>query len=213
MPWERFRFKGAKVWARVDDEGNPAVEEGRVEIRYREDDERTYRAAARRVRPLDEAPAPPPSASGVKSRRRKDERRLATEPVPDGILVAHTDGACSGNPGPAGWGAVLRWGTHVRELSGALGRATSNIAELWAIKEALQAVKDRDLPVQLHTDSTYALGVLTRGWKARANQELVAELRDLVAEFPKLRLVKVEGHAGVPDNERADELARKAIRR
>ena len=211
MSWERFRFKGSKVWARVDDEGRPVVQDGRVEIRYRPEDARTYRASASRVRPLDEEP--PPSASAVRPQRRRDERFTADGPAPEGVVVAHTDGACSGNPGPAGWGAVMRWGTHVRELSGSLGRATSNIAELWAIKEALLAVRDRSLPVQVHTDSTYALGVLTLGWKARANQELVAEIRELLGEFESVRLVKVEGHAGVPDNERADELAGRAIRR
>ena len=136
---------------------------------------------------------------------------MADTPAPDGTVVAYTDGACTGNPGPAGWGAILRFGTHVRELSGYLGRATNNIAELWAIKATLEAVTDRSMPVRIYTDSAYSLGILTRNWKPKANQELVAEIRSLIAEFDRVEVLKVAGHAGIPDNEKADELARLAI--
>ena len=129
-------------------------------------------------------------------------------------LFAYTDGACSGNPGPAGWGVVLRFGEHVRELSGYLGQdQTNNIAELWAIKEALLAVTDPATPIYIHTDSTYAMGVLSQGWKVRANQALVAEIREITEHHQELHWIKVPAHSGVPDNERADTLAREAIPR
>lgn len=220
MSWVRFAFKDGRVWARVDGAGAPIVRGGLVEIRYRPDDARTYRAAASNLRPLEsDAPDGPSADAGVPgvpagAARRTSLRRKAppVERVPEGAVAAFTDGACTGNPGPGGWGVVLRYGEHVRELSGYLGRrSTNNIAELTAVKEALLAITDRNLPVFIHTDSTYAMGVLSQGWKARANQALVAEIRQLLAGFPNSRFVKVPAHSGVPDNERADVLARGAI--
>ncbi|HEV8324743.1 MAG TPA: ribonuclease H [Myxococcota bacterium] len=128
-------------------------------------------------------------------------------------VLAYTDGACSGNPGPCGIGVVLLAGRHRKEVSEFLGPGTNNVAELTAILRALQLIKDRGRDVRVHSDSAYAIGVLTKGWKAKANQELVAEIRALMTHFPRLRLVKVAGHAGVPENERADELARLAVAR
>jgi ribonuclease HI len=203
--WTRYAFKGNKVYARTDEQGGLVDEEGLVEIRYRPTDGRTYRVPRRSLSPLDTA-----AAGGLSSAPRRDARAVSGRRAPEGVVVAYTDGACTGNPGPAGWGAVLRFGGHVRELSGHLGHATNNIAELWAIKAALQAIRDRTRPVRVMTDSTYALGVLTLGWKAKANAALVEEVRDLLAAFADVRVQKVEGHAGDPDNERADELAREA---
>lgn len=213
MGWERFRFKTGKVYARVDEHGAPVVDGGLVEIRYRSDDPKSYRASAANLRHLDtdEPVGAGPTRSPARTSRRK---KVAAPPpeLPEGAVAAYTDGACSGNPGPAGWGVVLRYGGHVRELSGYLGRdQTNNIAELWAIKEALEAVTDPALPIYVHTDSTYAMGVLSMGWKARANQELVGEIRELTRRFPDLHFIKVPAHSGVPDNERADTLAREAI--
>ncbi|MBI3070521.1 MAG: ribonuclease HI [Deltaproteobacteria bacterium] len=128
-------------------------------------------------------------------------------------IEIYTDGACSGNPGPAGAGAILRWNGHEKELSVYLGEATSNIAELMAVRLALESVKNRKIPVRIHLDSTYTLGILSLGWKAKANQQLVAEVRALVKTFTSISFIKVPGHAGVPLNERADELARAAIER
>ena len=130
----------------------------------------------------------------------------------DHILQVWTDGACTGNPGPAGAGALIREsGQVVHEISEYLGEGTNNIAELMAILLGLQAVDDRERPIDLMTDSSYCIGLLTKNWKAKANQELIAQVRGEVAKFKDLRFVKVPGHAGVPDNERADELAREAI--
>ena len=97
-----------------------------------------------------------------------------------------------------------------------LGTGTNNIAELTAILRGLEIVKSRGAdalngPVDVLTDSSYCIGLLTKGWKAKKNQALIADLRACVAEFGDLRLLKVPGHAGVPLNERADELARQAI--
>ena len=97
-----------------------------------------------------------------------------------------------------------------RELSEYLGVGTNNIAELTAILRGLQ-VLPRDRPVVVYSDSSYAIGLLSQNWKAKANQELVAALRRLLREFPAVHFVKVAGHAGVPENERCDELARAAI--
>src|SRR5690606_4079780 len=130
-------------------------------------------------------------------------------------IIAYTDGACTGNPGPAGLGVVLLDGPERREISEYLGAGTNNIAELTAILRALEAIppEHRDRAIRLHTDSSYAVGLLTKNWKAKANGELVAELRALARRFPRLHIVKVKGHSGIPENERADQLAVEAIRR
>ena len=122
-----------------------------------------------------------------------------------------TDGACTGNPGPAGLGVLYRYQGEVREVSEYLGHGTNNIAELTAILRGLQLVEDSGTPVDVMTDSAYCHGLLTKSWKAKKNQELVAELRAEARRFGDLRIVKVPGHSGVPDNERADELATGAI--
>ena len=127
-------------------------------------------------------------------------------------VLAFTDGACSGNPGPAGIGVVLVCGNHRREISEYIGEATSNIAELSAVVRALSAITDRGRHVILHSDSEYTIGALTRNWRIRANKTLVEHARDLAATFTHLRFEWIPGHAGIQENERCDELARAAIR-
>jgi ribonuclease HI len=122
-----------------------------------------------------------------------------------------TDGACTGNPGPAGLGVVVLDGETRREHKEYLGHGTNNIAELTAVLRGLDMLDRTDRPVLVYTDSSYSIGVLSMGWKAKANVELVAEIRDRIAAFDDVRFVKVPGHAGVPENERCDELARAAI--
>ena len=97
------------------------------------------------------------------------------------------------------------------ELSEYIGQGTNNIAELTAILRALGELADSDRPMVIHTDSSYSIGVLQKGWKAKANQELIAELRDVLERRGGVRLVYVPGHAGVAWNERADSLARAAV--
>lgn len=127
----------------------------------------------------------------------------------------YTDGACPGNGraggGQMGAGIVADSGEFHREWAVYLGRGTNQKAELLAIREALLKLKDRSLAsVRIFTDSAYAIGCLTKGWKVKENKELVDDVRRLVAECGEFRMEKVAGHAGVPANERADELAVRA---
>jgi ribonuclease HI len=128
----------------------------------------------------------------------------------EGITV-YADGACSGNPGPAGLGVVIYDRHERRELSEFLGRATNNIAELTAILRAAEALVEETRPIVLKTDSQYSIGVLTKGWRAKANPELIAKVKAALAKVPHMKLRYVEGHAGHAGNERADELARAAV--
>jgi len=130
-----------------------------------------------------------------------------------------TDGACSGNPGPGGWGALIRFGEHEKELSGGEFETTNNRMELLAAIESLNALTQPCI-VDLHTDSQYVKGGMTgwivgwkkNGWKTSAkkpvkNVELWKALDEAVARH-KVTWHWVKGHAGHPENERADELAR-----
>ena len=132
---------------------------------------------------------------------------------PTGVIEIYTDGACSGNPGPSGYGVVLRDGERYLEISQYLGIGTNNIAELMAIKIALESIpkEERDRKVHIYSDSTYCIGVLTKGWKAKANRELILALRELVKAFTDLHFFKVKGHAGHPLNERADLMATSSL--
>jgi len=126
----------------------------------------------------------------------------------------YTDGACSGNPGPAGIGAILLCGERRREISRFIGEATNNRAEIQAVITALRALKAPEkTEVTLFTDSQLVSGLLTQNWKAKANQDLVNEMKELAQSCASFEVVKVKGHNGNPLNERADELARKALER
>jgi ribonuclease HI len=135
-------------------------------------------------------------------------------------VIVYTDGACTGNPGPMGIGVVVMAEGQRKEVSEYLGRGTNNIAELTAIERGLEVVEALaretgaplvERPVLVHSDSAYAIGLLSQNWRAKANAELVERLRQRARRFPQLRFVKVAGHAGVPENERCDELARAAV--
>jgi len=129
-----------------------------------------------------------------------------------GAWVVYADGACSGNPGPAGLGIVVMApdGTS-REGYEYLGIGTNNIAELTGILRATQLVP-QGVPAVVHTDSKYSIGVLTKGWKAKANQDLIATIKTELRKRGGWKIVYVPGHAGVALNERADALAREAVR-
>jgi ribonuclease HI len=142
----------------------------------------------------------------------------------DQNIVIYTDGACSGNPGPGGWGSVLLYGGHRREMSGGDADTTNNRMELMAVIMALEVLK-RPCEITVHTDSTYVMKGITewisqwkqRNWKTAArkpvkNVDLWKRLEQAVAPH-SLAWKWVKGHSGVPENERADELARLAIRR
>ena len=117
----------------------------------------------------------------------------------------YTDGGCSGNPGPAGWAAILQYKGHQREVTGGAPEATNNQAEIQAVIVGLSALKE-PCQVMVFTDSKYVIGVMG-GWKRKANQELLAQL-DVLCEKHKVEFVYVQGHAGDPLNERADWLAK-----
>jgi ribonuclease HI len=224
MPFARKAFRGNKVWAEVDEQGRLVVRSGLVRIRYRQDDERDYSARVDQVSELPPAPPEPPAdpamptaPAAVPRPRKKRAPRAAPPRAPSAaagdVIVAYTDGACFGNPGPAGIGVLLEWKGRRKELARYLGEGTNNIAELTAIEAALQEVKQRSLPVRVHTDSAYSIGVLSEGWRVKENRELVARIQRLMLEFADLRFVKVRGHSGDELNERVDQLARDAIAR
>jgi ribonuclease HI len=134
-----------------------------------------------------------------------------------------TDGACSGNPGPGGWGALLRYGAVEKELSGGEPLTTNNRMELMGAISALEALK-RPSQVKLHTDSTYVKDGITKwlkGWKAKnwltadkkpvKNKELWQRL-EAAALLHKIDWLWVKGHSGHPENDRVDQLARDAIK-
>jgi len=137
-------------------------------------------------------------------------------------VVIYTDGACSGNPGPGGWGAILTYGDKCREISGGEPETTNNRMELTAAISALEAL-NRPSRVELHTDSAYLKDGITKwihGWKRNGwktadkkpvkNAELWQRL-DAARQRHTIDWRWVKGHAGHPENERADELAREAM--
>ena len=140
----------------------------------------------------------------------------------EGRVTIHTDGACSGNPGPGGYGAILQWGDHTREVKGGEPHTTNNRMELMAAIMALESLK-RPCTVDIHTDSQYLRnGIMTwiNGWKRNGwktadrkpvkNADLWQRLDDALSHHT-VRWHWVRGHAGHDLNERADELARQAI--
>lgn len=140
----------------------------------------------------------------------------------DNIVVIYTDGACSGNPGPGGWGALLEYKGKRKELCGGEAETTNNRMELTAAINAINSLKRRST-VELHTDSTYVKDGITKwmigwkknGWKTAAkkpvkNKDLWLALDDAISQH-QIRWKWVKGHAGDPGNEKADELANKGM--
>lgn len=245
MPWVKARFNDAEVWALVESDGRPAVSAGRRPIRYSPAaGAKVYRASSAAVSGFgpvtdlpdgvaaDAAPAKPP-AGGTKSGRGSGfgsagtrsagqaaaaasdaKSRLAA--LSSDAVVAFTDGACTGNPGPAGSGAVVKLPDGRRiERHRALGMGTNNTGELTAIALALEVLGEQNVPneteIVVFTDSQYALGVLTKGWKAKANVELIAGIKSALRPWKRLRVEWVAGHVGIAENERADALARMGV--
>jgi ribonuclease HI len=140
------------------------------------------------------------------------------------LIDIFTDGACSGNPGPGGWAAILRFGDKEKELSGGEAATTNNRMELTAVIAGLTALK-RQGPVTIHTDSRYVMDGASqwlKNWKARGwktadrkpvkNEDLWRAL-DAAMDGHQIKWVWVRGHSGHVENERADQLARDAIPR
>ena len=138
-------------------------------------------------------------------------------------VTIYTDGACSGNPGPGGWAAVLIYGENKKEISGGCKETTNNIMELTAILESLKALKV-ECEVELYSDSAYSVNAFNKGWiynwvkkgwktadgKEVKNKEIWIQIYNLTQKH-KVRFNKVKGHSDVELNNRCDELARAEI--
>ena len=230
--WRRCWFKSGKVWAECDSNGELIHRDQKVVFAYKKGDKRTYSTQVARLKPVEGSAAeegaavqPPDLSRGPGSGPRSKIRSggAASEEIvggsrsdveDPGAIHLWSDGACSGNPGPAGAGTVLLWGDRCKEMSTWLGDGTNNVAELTAVLQGLEVLK---APVTrklvIHTDSQYVIGVLVRGWKARANQDLIGELRTRLQDIPEVVWHWVRGHEGIELNERCDALARQAIER
>ena len=138
------------------------------------------------------------------------------------IVHIFTDGACKGNPGPGGWGAIMKYGDHVKELNGYSSKTTNNIMEITAVIEALKSLT-RPCVIILTTDSNYVKDGITqwihnwkkKGWKTAnkkpvKNKECWLQL-DVEVQRHQIEWKWVKGHSGHPENERADELANEAV--
>jgi ribonuclease HI len=126
-------------------------------------------------------------------------------------VTIHTDGACSGNPGPAGWAAILVSDKHQKEVVGGAAESTNNRAELMAVIVGLEALKFA-CKVTIYTDSQYVVGIFSLGWKRKANHDLLAKADALMAKHT-VSFTKVEGHSGDAFNERCDRLAKAEVER
>ncbi len=226
-------FKGNKVWAAFTPEDTPAVHNNKVRIKYNLDQTHEYWIKRENLKPVDQAV--PAAARKKESKEQEDSphapkqkvlkpksgskkgRKSAAKPaapdqdLPENCIRIYTDGASSGNPGPAGIGVLLLYKDNRKEISESIGNATNNIAELAAIHRGLTALKRRDLPVRIFTDSAYAVGLLTQKWKPQVNQDLVIDIKKLMKGFSDIAVIKVEGHAGIKENEVADFLATRGI--
>jgi ribonuclease HI len=223
--WLPVRFKGQQIFAECDAGGELSLQGGRVSIVYKLGASKAYSTFPDRLERIagataqaGAAAAAAPGRSGGAAKKKKgkkdDEILGGTQADLDNPDHIHlwSDGACSGNPGPAGAGTVVLVDGTTREMSTWLGQGTNNIAELVGIQ---QGVRQLEQPVErtvvVHTDSQYCIGVLGRKWKAKANQALIAEIRQELAPLPRIVWHWVRGHVGVELNERCDELARRGI--
>ena len=243
MKWKMAEFKGKKVWAAVDENEKPVTMNGLTPIRYsKAEGAKIYRGSSSSLRYLDEKSEILPegeirdterkkanskssanpklgSANTRTVSQKKQAKQLATDLVASfqkDSIICFTDGACRGNPGPAGCGVFIQLpdGREI-EHSRYLGEATNNIAELSAILDLLKIIEEEDIPdsisIEVCTDSKYVQGVLSLGWKAKSNRELIMSIKQRMRNRGNIRLHWVAGHAGISQNERADELAVLAI--
>ena len=139
-------------------------------------------------------------------------------------VIIYTDGACSGNPGPGGWGAILMYNENKKEISGAKNNTTNNVMELTAALEGLKMLKF-PCEVELYSDSAYLVNSFSQGWiynwkknnwktaskEPVKNKEIWEEIYNLT-QIHKVKFIKVKGHADNEFNNRCDELARNAIK-
>lgn len=210
-------FKGNKVWAQTDINDEFLIENGMVRIKYNLKQDYEYRVKPENLYPEDQAVPSKKKAGPSKSSKKQKAKPLTKETdhtaLPDNCIKIYTDGASSGNPGPSGIGVLLIYGENKKEISKFIGMGTNNIAELTAIKVALEELKRFDLPVRIFSDSSYSIGLLAKNWKPKKNQALVGEIKKLMNGFADLSFIKVKGHAGIKENEVADFLATAAIQK
>jgi len=130
-------------------------------------------------------------------------------------IKIYTDGASTGNPGPGGFGAILSYAGKTKELSAGFRLTTNNRMELLAVIEALRAIKNPEIPIEIYSDSQYVVNAIDKGWvfgwekkgfKDKKNKDLWKEFLKLYPKF-KIKMNWVRGHNGHPQNERCDELA------
>ncbi len=207
--WKRMQFKNHKVWIATDEKNHPVVKNHKVLIKYQLDQDYEYWVHEKGVTPIDSHQSA--IKQNIGGKRQKNEtpsnNRLQSEAIPKNAICVYTDGASSGNPGPAGIGIHLKHGPHEKGISRYIGIATNNVAELEAIKAGLLAIKNIKLPVRVFTDSRYALGVLSLGWKVKSNRKLIQAIKSIMKQFDDFELIKVKGHSGDKGNEKADYLA------
>jgi len=222
IAWQRMHFKKNKVWMALDENGRPLVQNNKVLIKYQLKQDYEYWVHSDALTPLDsgkpaETPRTPQAAPKATAPQKTPLGKksvpvaITAEPlIPANAVIIYTDGASSGNPGPAGIGVLMRFGDHEKEISKSIGTATNNVAELTAIQTGLLELKRTDIPVRIYTDSVYAIGVLVRDWKARKNKKLVESTKNIIGRFEDLKLIQILGHQGIEGNERADRLATSA---
>jgi len=222
MNYLKMLFKKQKVYVLVDTNGKPVAKNGRAVMKYSLTDNREYNPAVSNLEVIPNEQI----VSGAKENLPKTSP--ATEPLKDSAInktfklstssssrtiTAFTDGGCIGNPGPAGLGYLIIFPDGSKTAKGEpLGKGTNNIAELTAILRVLELVDNKTAPLTISTDSSYSIGVLTKGWKAKVNQELIQNIKNELKKFKNVTLLKVKGHAGHPENELVDKLANGAAR-
>jgi ribonuclease HI len=133
----------------------------------------------------------------------------------DSYIEIFTDGSSRGNPGPGGYGAILRYNGQLKELNGGFRRTTNNRMELLAVISALEQLKTNKLPIKVYSDSKYVIDAITKKWvhgwvkkgfKGKKNKDLWLRFLNLERQF-NLQFIWVKGHNGHPQNERCDQLA------
>lgn len=130
------------------------------------------------------------------------------------MINVYIDGSSKGNPGPGGAGIVIYQDNAIFSMHGiGLGHVTNNQAEFLALKHALTQLKEQSLadsPINILSDSTLVVGVFSQNWKAKANLDLVVEIKGMLKEFPGVTFAHIRGHNGIQGNELADSLAQEA---
>ena len=142
---------------------------------------------------------------------------MITEPI-----LLYTDGSSRGNPGPGGYGEVLKYGSYRKELSQGFRLTTNNRMELLGVIEGLKAIKKREIPVKIYSDSSYVVNAVNNGWlkswvskdlSKKKNSDLWGLFLNVSQTFSSLEFIWIKGHAGHPENERCDRLAVEASQR